>query len=98
MNLSAMSATVQTICPCPSVGPPYRGDNGHRTPDKTKENTMPVVAVKVTVGEPKDRAVIGYLPSEGWFCDVHGKRRCAHLRDALHWLAALDSTPRKDNR
>jgi hypothetical protein len=49
--------------------------------------SLPVVAVKVTVGDGRDRAVVGWLPSEGWWCDVHGKRRCAHVGDALAWLA-----------
>ncbi len=49
---------------------------------------MPIVAVKVTVGSGRDRAVVGWLPSESWWCDACGKRRtCAHMPAALAWLA-----------
>jgi len=63
------------------------------TPGQVRD-TLPVSAVRITIGDGAARAVVGYLPTEGWWCDVHGGRRCAHQLEALAWLARLgEATP-----
>jgi hypothetical protein len=55
-----------------------------------------VVGVKATVGDGTDRTTVGFLPSAGWWCELHPRSKsCPHLT-AVHQLLNGDQPDRLD--